>query len=144
MKVLNNIHLNTIKIINDIYLKCAREWFWCDVHLRFLSLYKCYRFTTIDVWIGKQSQSPWCFTPGLFHRGISQSGTALCSWALSRPGLAKEKAKRVAELMDCPIYSTIKLVDCLRTKDAVDIIGTDLEFQVGLIYIILLDYAFSF
>ncbi|XP_014235995.1 venom carboxylesterase-6-like [Trichogramma pretiosum] len=67
---------------------------------------------------------------GLFQRGISQSGTALCPWALTRPGLAKNKAQRVAELLKCPKDDTIKLIECLKTKSAVDIIGTDREFQV--------------
>ncbi|XP_001599255.3 venom carboxylesterase-6 isoform X1 [Nasonia vitripennis] len=67
---------------------------------------------------------------GLFQRGISQSGTALCPWALTRPGLARKKAQRVAELLGCPKDDSRKLVDCLRTKEAVDIIGTDRAFQV--------------
>ncbi|XP_014217028.1 venom carboxylesterase-6-like [Copidosoma floridanum] len=67
---------------------------------------------------------------GLFQRGISQSGTALCPWALTRPGLAKKKAQRLAELLNCPKDDTKKLVACLRTKDPIEIIGTDRAFQV--------------
>lgn len=66
---------------------------------------------------------------GLFHRAISQSGTAHCPWTLTRPGAAEAKAKKLGELLNCPTDNSKALIDCLRTKDAVDIIGTDRAFQ---------------
>ncbi|XP_015600279.1 venom carboxylesterase-6 [Cephus cinctus] len=65
----------------------------------------------------------------LFHRGISQSGTALCFWGLTRPGLAKKQAQRLGRYLNCPNQDSKSLLSCLREKDAVDIIGTDKEFQ---------------
>lgn len=65
-----------------------------------------------------------------FHRGISQSGNVFCPWTFSRPGTAKNKAESVAKELDCPTGSSKDLIDCLRTKNANDIIGTDRLFQV--------------
>ena len=67
---------------------------------------------------------------GLFHRGISQSGTALCPWALTRPGLAKKKAKKLGELLKCPTSDSQRLLKCLKEKNHIDIIGTDQDFKV--------------
>ncbi|XP_046742019.1 venom carboxylesterase-6-like [Diprion similis] len=66
---------------------------------------------------------------GLFHRGISESGTAICPWVLTRPGLAIRQTRRLGQLMDCDQDDTAKLIECLRTKDAVDITATDRDFQ---------------
>uniref|UniRef100_A0A348G5Z4 Carboxylic ester hydrolase n=1 Tax=Odontomachus monticola TaxID=613454 RepID=A0A348G5Z4_ODOMO len=67
---------------------------------------------------------------GLFHRGISQSGTTHCPWAFVQPGLANKKAKALAERLNCPTESSKELLACLRTKDADDIISTDRIFQM--------------
>ncbi|XP_044018144.1 venom carboxylesterase-6-like [Aphidius gifuensis] len=67
---------------------------------------------------------------GLFHRGISHSGTALCPWVLTRPGVAKKQAKRLGQYLNCPTDSSKKLLDCLMKKDAVEIIATDKKFQI--------------
>ncbi|CAK9831367.1 Venom carboxylesterase-6 [Anthophora retusa] len=69
-------------------------------------------------------------TKGLFHRAISQSGNAYCPWTLTRPGSAKKKATKVAELLGCPSKNSKQLVACLRTKKAFDIIATDRSFQI--------------
>ncbi|XP_066593320.1 carboxylic ester hydrolase [Prorops nasuta] len=66
---------------------------------------------------------------GLFHRGISQSGTAYCPWTLTQPGEAKKHAKMVAEKLKCPSKDSKAMLKCLKTKSAVDIIGTDRLFQ---------------
>ncbi|CAG9766219.1 unnamed protein product [Ceutorhynchus assimilis] len=49
---------------------------------------------------------------GLFHRGFSQSGTALNCWALTENPL--EKAKAVAKNVSCTTSSSKKMVECLR------------------------------
>ncbi|XP_051166329.1 venom carboxylesterase-6 [Leptopilina boulardi] len=67
---------------------------------------------------------------GLFHRGISQSGTALCPWGLTRPGLAKKQAEKLGKLMKCPTGDSRELLKCLKTKNHIDIIATDRDFQV--------------
>ena len=67
---------------------------------------------------------------GLFHRGISQSGTVLCSWALSRPGLAKKKAQKLGQLLKCPTSDSKELLRCLKEKSHIEITSTDRAFQV--------------
>ncbi|KAJ8924272.1 hypothetical protein NQ315_007064 [Exocentrus adspersus] len=54
--------------------------------------------------------SPW--SKGLFHRGFSQSGTALQPWALTEQPLSK--AKTVAETINCTTESTKLMVECLK------------------------------
>ncbi|XP_043595454.1 venom carboxylesterase-6-like [Bombus pyrosoma] len=66
---------------------------------------------------------------GLFHRVISQSGTGDCRWAVAKPGSARQKAAKVAQLLACPSKDSKQLVDCLRTKDAIELIATDRSFQ---------------
>ncbi|KAF2892558.1 hypothetical protein ILUMI_13618 [Ignelater luminosus] len=53
---------------------------------------------------------------GLFHRGISQSGTALVPWALQEAPL--EKAKKLAELVGCSDSSTKEIKKCLQNRSA--------------------------
>jgi hypothetical protein len=77
------------------------------------------------------------FLAGLFHRGISQSGTALCSWALAANGSSSHQAKKLASLLDCPTSPTVDLVECLRTKNARDIIATDKQFMVCYVFVIM-------
>nr|WCC58196.1 carboxylesterase [Pharsalia antennata] len=49
---------------------------------------------------------------GLFHRGFSQSGTALEPWALTENPLAK--AKTVAVTLGCTTESTQSMIQCLK------------------------------
>ncbi|KAJ8933687.1 hypothetical protein NQ318_008405 [Aromia moschata] len=53
---------------------------------------------------------------GLFHKGISQSGTTLCPWVLLEKPL--EKAKKLSSLVGCPVTDSVEMVDCLRSKPA--------------------------
>ncbi|XP_043683852.1 venom carboxylesterase-6-like [Vespula pensylvanica] len=66
---------------------------------------------------------------GLFQRAISQSGNAHCPWTLTRPGEAKRKAETIGKLFNCPTDDSMAMINCLKTKDASDIIGTDRTFQ---------------
>lgn len=50
----------------------------------------------------------------LFHRGFSQSGVALNSFALQENALAK--AKIIAKAVSCPVGTTNALVDCLKQR----------------------------
>jgi bile salt-stimulated lipase len=63
---------------------------------------------------------------GLFHRGISQSGTALCPWVLMENPL--DKTKRIASKLGCPSGETSEMVDCLRQKPAEEIVSCVKEF----------------
>ena len=63
------------------------------------------------------SSSDVSFT-GLFHRSISQSGTATSPWAVSPKGSPKVLAERVAGLFHCPSHPSKDLISCLTKQDA--------------------------
>ncbi|CAG9837941.1 unnamed protein product [Diabrotica balteata] len=56
---------------------------------------------------------------GLFHRGLSQSGTAFSPWSIVEYPL--KKANEVAGHLNCSSDSTKVMVDCLRKVGAVDL-----------------------
>ncbi|PSN42536.1 hypothetical protein C0J52_03842 [Blattella germanica] len=66
---------------------------------------------------------------GLFHRVISESGTALGLWAIAPNGSSVHQAKKVASLLNCPTHPSKALVNCLRRREAADIIKTDTAFM---------------
>ncbi|XP_046417200.1 venom carboxylesterase-6-like [Neodiprion fabricii] len=66
-------------------------------------------------------------TKGLFHRGISISGTALNSWGQTKGSL--EKAKKLATILKCPDNDVKVMVKCLRTRKASDIVNATSQFQ---------------
>ncbi|XP_046738791.1 venom carboxylesterase-6-like [Diprion similis] len=66
-------------------------------------------------------------TKGLFHRGISISGTALNSWGQTKGSL--EKAKKLATILKCPDGDVKLMVKCLRTRNASDIVSATSQFQ---------------
>jgi len=68
---------------------------------------------------------------GLFHRSISQSGTATCSWVLTPKGRPKELAEQVAGLFDCPAHTSKELISCLRKQDAYKLYNADREIKVS-------------
>ncbi|PNF39410.1 Esterase FE4 [Cryptotermes secundus] len=63
---------------------------------------------------------------GLFHRAISQSGTAVCAWALTPPGRPKLLAEQVADMFNCPTQSSSELISCLRKQDSYKLYGAEL------------------
>ena len=63
------------------------------------------------------------FTIGLFSGVASFSGDALTEWSLYRPPASiLPHTEMLAELMGCPIDDTQTMVDCLRTRDAMEIV----------------------
>ncbi|BES90763.1 Esterase [Nesidiocoris tenuis] len=53
---------------------------------------------------------------GLVSRGIAQSGTALCPWAVGWPGDVRSVTKDVATLVGCNLFSRDQqIVECLRS-----------------------------
>lgn len=71
---------------------------------------------------------------GLFHRGISQSGTNLDAWAaVAHDGVANERAKRVGEMMGCSLNGTDykDIIECLRQVPAKGITETFYDFFVS-------------
>jgi len=59
---------------------------------------------------------------GLFQRGISQSGTALCPWTQMENG--RSKATKLAQELGCNIQTSRELIDCLRHRPAKMIVQT--------------------
>lgn len=59
---------------------------------------------------------------GLFHRGFSQSGTALNMWALTKG--ASLKARKLGAYLNCSYESSQDLLDCLVTKGSLEIMQT--------------------
>lgn len=53
---------------------------------------------------------------GLFHRGISHSGSALQPWALSKHPL--KQAQKLARLVGCPEEPSSELKACLKQRSA--------------------------
>lgn len=71
---------------------------------------------------------------GLFDKAISQSGTLMniCT-DVPRPGLAKMRAIRLTDKMNCPIANTNfkEMMNCLRKRDAKKITAALHEFFVS-------------
>ncbi|KAG7312987.1 hypothetical protein JYU34_000059 [Plutella xylostella] len=65
---------------------------------------------------------------GLFHKAISESGTALVPWAEAPPGEALRNAFRLAKFMECPQAPSELMINCLRGKDAREMIDTEYRF----------------
>jgi len=68
---------------------------------------------------------------GLFHRSISQSGTATCPWAVKRKGVPKALAEQVAGQFHCPVHPSKHLTSCLRKQDAYKLYNADLAIEVS-------------
>lgn len=56
----------------------------------------------------------------LFQRGISQSGTAFCPWALTEN--SREKVEILAGYLDCPTNNMEQTLECLQSKPAEEIV----------------------
>jgi Carboxylesterase. len=71
------------------------------------------------------------FNAGLFHRVISESGTALGLWAVAPNGSSVHHTKKLASLLDCPAQPSKALLSCLKRLEASKIINTDTAFMVS-------------
>jgi hypothetical protein len=58
---------------------------------------------------------------GLFHRSISQSGTANSAWVVQPEGRPKTIAELVAGQFDCPAHPGKNLTSCLSDEDAYEL-----------------------
>lgn len=56
------------------------------------------------------------------------SGSTFCPWPIQEA--ARQKAQRLASKLGCPVDTSRKLVDCLKTKPARDIVRLTQMFQV--------------
>ena len=68
---------------------------------------------------------------GLFHRGISQSGSALCTWAFSPNSTTRYQTETLAKQFGCPTESSEEIVACLRSVDANELIEKTSTFLVS-------------
>ncbi|XP_055686848.1 venom carboxylesterase-6-like [Lutzomyia longipalpis] len=57
---------------------------------------------------------------GLFHRGFSQSGSALNPWAITEN--ARSKATTLAAHLECPTQDPKAMIECMKAKPAEDIV----------------------
>lgn len=73
--------------------------------------------------VGLHLLSP--LSKGLFHKAILESGTPLCRWGVSPPGLAKRRAASLSTISGCPEDSK-QLAKCLRNMPS--------ELIVNLLY----------
>ncbi|VVC41625.1 Carboxylesterase type B, conserved site,Carboxylesterase, type B,Carboxylesterase type B [Cinara cedri] len=51
---------------------------------------------------------------GLFQKAILQSGTPLCCWALSSPGIIRKRTEAVATIAGCYANSSLEILNCLK------------------------------
>lgn len=68
---------------------------------------------------------------GLFHRGISESGTNLAPWgAVAHPEVARTRAIKLGEMMSCPLEGNDfkSMVECLRGVSADNITRAFYDF----------------
>jgi carboxylesterase type B len=65
---------------------------------------------------------------GLFHRAISQSGTALAHWALMET--PREQALRFAGQLNCPIKVPEEMVNCLKAVNPLELVEVHKEVLV--------------
>jgi len=68
---------------------------------------------------------------GLFHRCISQSGTAIIPWGVIPKGRSKAFAEQVAGLFDCPAHPSKDLISCLRKQDVYKLYSADRAVKVS-------------
>ncbi|XP_046740690.1 esterase E4-like [Diprion similis] len=69
-------------------------------------------------------------TIGLFHRYITDSGSALGAWAYKPSGLYSGRAFDLGKYVGCSNTSTDSLIECLRTVDFFDITASDQELYL--------------
>lgn len=67
---------------------------------------------------------------GLFHRAISQSGSAIAPWVITAPMLARNRTNVLGILTGCPLTSSELLVRCLRDLPAEELLKVYPKFYV--------------
>eukprot|EP00095_Tigriopus_kingsejongensis_P008411 maker-scaffold9_size846264-snap-gene-7.26 protein:Tk08411 transcript:maker-scaffold9_size846264-snap-gene-7.26-mRNA-1 annotation:"PREDICTED: acetylcholinesterase-like" len=63
---------------------------------------------------------------GLFHKVILQSSALNAPWAYAEPEEARERARNLSQLLDCP-SDPDEIVGCLREKDAKDLVAKEFD-----------------
>jgi len=67
---------------------------------------------------------------GLFKRGVSLSGTALCRWALAEN--VEEKSQQISSALGCTSGGSKEKLDCLRERPAQNIVALVEQLQVNI------------
>jgi carboxylesterase type B len=66
---------------------------------------------------------------GLFSRGVSMSGTALCRWAIAEN--VQEKSQQIAAALGCGMGSSKEKLDCMKSRPAQNIVALVEQMQVN-------------
>lgn len=67
---------------------------------------------------------------GLFHKAILQSGTPLCRWSTSLPGVSRNRSKIISNLAGCAGKTSEDVLKCLKTLPPRFFIDVVDHFQV--------------
>lgn len=67
---------------------------------------------------------------GLFHKAILQSGTPMCRFAISTPGVARKRAEAVSTMAGCYADTSEDVLNCLRTLPAAYLVELHNKFFV--------------
>lgn len=71
---------------------------------------------------------------GLFHKAILQSGTPLCCWAVSPPGLVRKRTEAVATIAGCNSDTSEEILKCLKKLPANYIVELHNKFFVSITF----------
>lgn len=70
---------------------------------------------------------------GLFHKAILQSGTPLCRWAVSTPGLVRKRTEAVATIAGCNSETSDDILNCLKKLPASYLVELHNRFFVSVL-----------
>lgn len=70
---------------------------------------------------------------GLFHKAILQSGSPLCRWAVSTPGLIRRRTEAVATIAGCHFETSDDILSCLQELPASNLVELHNKFFVSVI-----------
>lgn len=68
---------------------------------------------------------------GLFNRAIAESGSSFCHWAYTENVV--QKTKELAEILGCPTYYSKDTIKCLRSRPALAIATSLINFLVNIL-----------
>ncbi|CAG0886030.1 unnamed protein product [Darwinula stevensoni] len=65
---------------------------------------------------------------GLFVNAIAMSGVTTDPWAVQWE--ARDVAERLGDMVGCPRDSSLALIECLRTKDSLELVAKTMDFRL--------------
>jgi len=83
--------------------------------------------------VGYHLLSP--LSKGLFHKAILQSGTPLCRWAVSPPGLVRKRTEAVATIAGCNPDTSEEILKCLKKVPANYMVELHNKFFVSITFL---------